>query len=117
MEGRLPHPLDERGVPVKPTNLAECYDVCLKGTKDTNRHHIAFNRANYKTPAERNYRECSSMIMRVCMCKHSDFHATYLPPSKPDIHVMYDVIQGDYQPTEQVVFIRSRELVNLDNTA
>jgi len=49
------------------------------------------------------------MVIRVCACKHSDFHATYLPPIKPDAHTMYDVIQGDVVPTEQEVFIRSRD--------
>ena len=107
-EGRLPHPMDERGLPIKPSNLGECYDVCLRRAKSTNRHHLAFERKNYKTPVERNYRECGAMLMQACRGKHSDYHATYLPPAKPDVHTMYDVIQGDVVPTEAVVFIRQR---------
>lgn len=117
MEGKLPYPLDERGVPVKPLDLDVCYDVCLRGIFDTNRHHLAFERRRYKGAVERGYRESGSMIVKACVCKHASLHETYLPPKKPDVHTMYDIIQGDYAPQEAEVFIRSRELVNLENTA
>lgn len=117
MEGRLPYPLDERGVPVKPLDLDVCYDVCLRGIFDTNRHHLAFERRSYKGAVERGYRESGSMIVKACVCKHASLHETYLPPKKPSISVMRSVANGEITPTETEIFIRSRELVNLENTA
>lgn len=116
-EGKLPYPLDERGVPVKPVGLDECYDVCLNGIKTTNRHHLAFERRRYRTPIERNYRENGNMVVKACVCKHADLHSTYLPPKKPDAHTMCDIAQGDIAPTEAVVFIRTKEQVNMENVS
>lgn len=116
-EGRIPYPLDGNGIPLKPIGLNECYDVCLNGGKSQNRHHLGFERKNYKTPPERGYRDSASMIVKACICKHADLHSTYLPPKKPSTAVMYDVIQGDIVPTEAVVFIRSKEQINQENVA
>lgn len=117
MEARIPYPLDEKGVPICPEGLGECYDVCLRGIRDTNKHHLAFNRASYKSQPERWYREAPGMVIGACVCKHADLHATYLPPSKPSIHVMHDIIQGDIEPTVAQVFIRSRNDSNLESLA
>lgn len=108
---RLPYPTDEKGVPVTPTNLNECYEMCLRGAKSTDRHHLAFERRNYKTTLEKRYRNCATMVVEACVCKHRELHDTYLPPEKPSTDVMYQVIRGQHEPVEQEVFIRPRELV------
>lgn len=113
-EARIPYPLDERGIPISPEGIGECYEMCLRGVHEVNKHHLAFNRVNYKSKPERGYREAQGMVVGACVCKHADLHATYLPPAKPDIHTMYDVAQGDIQPTVAPVFIRSRNDSNLE---
>ncbi len=110
MEGKRRYPTDERGVPFKPEGIDECYDICLDPNgKDTNRHHLAFDRAKYRTSIERQYRECGSMVVQACKCKHSDLHNTYSPPLMPDRPVMVDVADGDITPTEAHVYIRRRD--------
>lgn len=117
MEGRLPCPVDALGVPIIPEDFDVCYDLCLRGIQDTNRHHLLYPRREYKGLHERHARETGAMVVKSCICKHSDYHATYLPPKKPDHHTLCDIAQGDLQPTEATVFIRTKELVNLENTA
>lgn len=114
MEARRPYPLDERGVPVLPAELNVCYDICLRGIHDTNRHHLAFQRRDYKTPYERAYREAQSMVVAACICKHADLHATYLPPRKPDLNAMVGISKSAIQPTVAEVFIRPRNQANLE---
>ena len=58
---KVPYPVDERGLPVLPDT--ECYAICLKGIKDTNRHHLAFNRRMYRSSLERAYREATGMVL------------------------------------------------------
>ncbi len=113
MEARRPYPLSERGLPLIPEGIGECYEVCLRGIKEQNRHHLVFPRAEYRTSPRRGYREAGSMVIKACMCKHADLHATYLPPKPPDVHTMHDVIQGDVVPVEAPVFIRPRNDDNL----
>lgn len=112
---RIPYPVDERGIPYAPQGIAECYEVCLKGIKTTDRHHLAFERKRYQDSTGRNYRESASMILRACVCKHQDLHATYLPPQRPMSQAMHDVAQGDYEPKEAEVWIRTKAEVNHDN--
>ena len=115
MEGRLPCPVDTRGVPLVPDDFNVCYELCLKGIRDTNRHHLFYPRNEYKGLHERKARESGSMIVRACVCKHSSYHATYLPPKKPDQSTLCDIAQGELQPSVQEVFIRSKEQMNLEN--
>lgn len=110
MEGRFPCPIDEHGVPLIPEDFNVCYDVCLKGIKYTNRHHLGHPRAEHKAPIERQYREVGSMVVGACVCKHADYHNTYLPPRKPSRQVMIDVAAGDIVPTVAPVIIRSRHV-------
>jgi hypothetical protein len=113
MESRRPYPLDDRGLPLVPEGIGDCYDICLRGIKEQNRHHSAWPKAEHRTPPKRGYREAASMIVKACVCKQADLHATYLPPKQPSIHTMYDVIQGDIAPIEAPVFIRSRNEANV----
>lgn len=99
---------------MSPVGLNECYETCLRGVKDTNKHHLAFERRQYKSPTEKAYRESACMKVAACVCKHVELHAMYLPPQKPDIHTMHDVIQGDVAPIEAPVFIRPRNDDNLE---
>jgi len=117
MEARMPCPVDERGIPIVPEDFGVCYDLCLRGLRETNRHHLLFPRREYRGLHERHARESGSMIVQACICKHSDYHGTYLPPKKPDHHTLCDIAQGDAGPTEAVVFIRSKETVNLENVS
>lgn len=109
---RPQYPTDERGLPVIPPT--ECYQICLNGIKDTNRHHLAFNRRMYRSSLERAYREATGMVLRMCVCRHRDLHATYEPPRPPSAAVMREVVAGQVlPPTEEMagveVFIRERE--------
>lgn len=108
METRRPCLVDERGLPLVPEGFSECYDICLRGIKETNRHHLLWPRSDYKSAPERHARQSDCMIVESCVCKHSSYHATYLPPKKPGIHTLYDITQGDLQPSEAVVYIRER---------
>lgn len=54
------------------------------------------------------------MIVDACVCKHADLHSTYLPPKQPDIHAMYDVVQGDLTPSVAEVYIRPRNQANIE---
>ena len=114
---RMPYPTDENGVPYAPVDLDKCYEVCLKGAKSTNRHHLAYPRREHNSLLTRSYRESACMIIRACVCKHDELHATYDPPTLPSPRVMTDVAQGDIFPTEAEVFIRTKEYLNLENTA
>ena len=113
MEARRPYPLDQRGLPISPEGIGECYEVCLRGIHETNTHHLAWPRAEHKGKPKREYREAAYMKVAACVCKHADLHAIYLPPKPPDVHTMYDVVQGDIQPTVAPVFIRSRNDMNV----
>lgn len=117
MEARMPCVIDEHGIPVVPEAFSECYEVCLRGVKETNRHHLFYPRREYRGFPDRQARETGSMIVNACVCKHSDYHSTYLPPKKPDRHTLCDIAQGDFQPSTQPVFIRSKERTNMENTA
>ncbi len=114
MEARRPYPLDTNGLPISPDGIGECYEVCLRGAKQTNTHHLTWPRASYRGKPERAYRETACMKVAACVCKHADVHATYLPPQPPDVHTMYDVVQGDIQPQVAEVFIRPRNDANLE---
>ena len=116
MESRRPYPLDEQGLPVIPEDIGECYDICLRGISEHNRHHLAFQRKDYKTPYERAYREAKSMVVGACVCKHADLHATYLPPRKPDLNAMTDISRGVIEPTVAEVFMRPRNQANVEAT-
>lgn len=108
MEGRFPCPVDERGLPLIPIDFNVCYDVCLKGIKHTNWHHLLHPRNAYKTPKERLARNASSAIVEACVCKHADYHNTYKPPHKPSHQTLTELAQGDIAPQEQLVYIRER---------
>lgn len=114
MKERMAYPTDERGVPYAPKDFSVCYDICLKGIKQTDRHHLQ-NRSSCETRTEKAYSESGSMIIRACICKHQDLHATYEAPEIPDVHTMHDVIQGDLAPREAEVWVRTKEEVNRDN--
>lgn len=114
MESRRPYPLDERGLPVSPEGIGECYELCLRGIRETNRHHLAWPRSEYKAKPARQYRSAIGMIVDACVCKHADLHSTYLPPKQPDIHAMYDVVQGDLTPSVAEVYIRPRNQANIE---
>lgn len=112
MEGKRRYPTDKRGVPFKPEGIGECYEVCFHPEgKHTNRHHLAFERAKYRTSIERQYRECGSMVVQACACLHADLHAQYAPPPKPERFTMIDVADGDITPTEVHIEIRRRDYV------
>lgn len=109
---RPSYPVSELGLPVIPP--IECYSVCLKGIKDTDKHHLAFNRKQYRSSLERAYRESSGMVIRMCMCRHRDLHSMYEPPRAPSEAVMKQVISGQVLPPTEAqagveVFIRERE--------
>lgn len=108
MEGRKPYPLDDRGLPLLPSGIETCYEECRLPENGTNRHHLAFPRCEYKNPVERQYRESGIMIVKACLCRHSDLHNTYRPPKIPERMAMIDVIQGDIKPDEAEVFIRRK---------
>ena len=107
-EGRRRYPT-RNGLPIMPLGIEECYDECPKNVSRTNKHHLAFNRAMYKTPVERAYREAGCMAVQACICKHANLHATYTPPPVPNIHLMHDVVQGDIVPAVEEVFIRRKD--------
>lgn len=109
VEGRKPCPVDENGIPFIPADLAICYDTCLKGVKTTNRHHLLHPRAEYKNLFERSARELGVMVVKACVCRHSDYHSTYLPPHKPSRQTLIDISQCDIKPQVANVYIRSRE--------
>lgn len=99
------------GLPIAPS--PECYEVCPRRSPHHNLHHLAHERGHYKTSLERSYRNTGAMILKMCSCKHSDLHATYSEPPKPDAQTMRDVIQGNLRPlTEEeagiTLQIRSR---------
>lgn len=106
--------MDAEGLPVVPIDIGECYELCLRGIREQNRHHMAHRRRDYKTSLERAYRESDAMVVGACVCKHADYHATYLPPPKPGAEVMRGVIQGLIEPTVAEVFIRPRNQANLE---
>lgn len=108
-EGRKPYPLNDRGLPVMPLGIETCYEECRLPQADSNRHHLAFPRSEYKHPIERQYRESGIMIVRACVCKHADLHNTYKPPTMPSRMAMIDVVQGDIRPDVAEVFIRRRD--------
>lgn len=112
---RYPYPTDGRGVPLLPDNLGECYDVCFLGCMSQDRHHLAFNSGEYRSGTERAYREAGSMVIKACICRHRDLHSTYYAPTKPDAQTMRGIAQDDLQPTEAEVWIRSKEMVMLEN--
>lgn len=109
MEGRKPCPIDSNGIPLIPADIADCYDTCLKGAKTTNKHHLLHPRVEYKNLFERSARELGDMVIKACVCKHSDYHATYLPPRKPRHQTLVDVAQGDLKPQVANVYIRGRD--------
>lgn len=113
MEARKPCPVNEQGLPLVPERFSECYDICLRGIKEANRHHLLFPRSAYKSPVERHARQAPGMIVQACICKHLDYHANYLPPRKPDIHTLHDIAQGDLDPTTTFVEIRTRNESNV----
>lgn len=117
MPERVLYPVDERGIPYVPEGFNVCYEICLKGVKNRNRHHLQ-NRSTGKGERRlvKNYIETGSMIVRGCVCKHEDLHAQYDAPPLPDTQTMYDVVQGDLSPVEAPVNIRSRVLLNIENT-
>lgn len=112
MEMRRSCPVDENGLPLVPEGFSECYEVCLRGVKETNKHHLLWPRNAYKAPKERQAREVGTMVVKACVCKHRDYHATYLPPKKPDQHTLCDIAQGDITPNETPVYIESRNYAN-----
>lgn len=110
MEGKRRYPTDEQGVPFKPEGLDECHDVCFRPDgKQQDKHHLAWPRDRYRTSVERQYRECGSMVIKACRCKHIELHNTYRPPKMPDRMAMIDVVQGDIRPDVAEVFIRRRD--------
>lgn len=113
-----PYPSDERGLPVVPPR--ECYEVCLRGAKTANKHHLAFNRRMYTSSLERAYRESACMIVRMCACRHDALHATYDPPVMPEAAVMRGVIAGNILPPTELeagiqVEIRTQQTINEEN--
>ena len=110
--GKLPCPIDENGLPLIPEGISECYEECYfdDDERDTNRHHLAHPRAEHRGSIQRAYRETGSMVIRACLCKHSDYHATYRPPHKPPKSTMLAVMRGELEPQEAQVFIRSRAM-------
>lgn len=108
MEARRPCPVDEHGIPLIPEGIGECYEVCMKGAMSQNRHHLSYPRVEHRDFPSRHYREAGSMVVKACVCKHADYHSTYLPPRKPSRQVMIDVAQGDLVPQEALVYIRER---------
>lgn len=102
------------GLPVVPD--PECYEVCPNRSPFHNQHHLAFPRREHHSSLERSYRNAASMVVKMCMCKHQDLHATYSPPIKPSPDVMRQVIQGQLQPPTEaeagvVLQIRPRSAV------
>lgn len=93
---RFPYPTDDRGIPVIPNDL-QCYELCLKGAKQHNKHHLQ-NRSEAKNALERQYSNAASMIIKMCMCRHEDLHSTYAPPRKPNRAIMEAVARGEIVP-------------------
>lgn len=91
------YPTDERGIPVVPDNTA-CYELCLKGINNKDRHHLSFDRREHRSALERQYRNCSSMIVSMCMCAHEDLHSAYSGPGLPSNAVMRDVVSRRIGP-------------------
>lgn len=115
MEGRKPCPVDSNGLPLIPADIADCYDTCLKGAKTTNKHHLLHPRVEYKNLFERSARELGDMVIKACVCKHSSYHATYLPPVKPSRETLINISQGNIIPTVAEVYIRSKVVENEEN--
>jgi hypothetical protein len=92
-----PYPVDKMGLPVMPDNTA-CYEQCLKGARDRNRHHLAWERGDYHTSLENKYREMACMTIRICVCRHEDLHSSYSPPDKPTRGVMDSVVHDGLTP-------------------
>lgn len=112
MEGKRRYPTDKQGVPLKPSEIGECNDVCFRpGGPVKDRHHLAWPRDKYRTAVERQYRDAGCMVVEACRCKHVSLHETYNPPPKPDRFTMIDIAGGDIEPTETQVQITRRDHV------
>jgi hypothetical protein len=112
------YPTDSYGLPVIPDETA-CYEVCLKGATQKNKHHL-FNRSEANTALERRFCNAPSMVIRMCMCRHEDLHATYAPPETPTRAVMQAVIDGELAPVTAseagvTVNIRTKAQINEEN--
>lgn len=55
------------------------------------RHHPAYERAWYKTPAERKYRQMGGMVLLMANQPHKDLHANIPPPPIPSPDFMRDI--------------------------
>lgn len=68
-----------------PSEECKFYPHCYR-----DRHHEAYPRADYKTKLEKDYR--SRTVVFICRALHEEIHATQLPPPKPSIEEMREVL-------------------------
>ena len=58
-----------------------------------NKHHVWFERKNYKTPIERQVRNMGAFIIRVNAVDHQELHVAVPPPPKPSHEQLHDLHQ------------------------
>lgn len=77
-----------------------------------NRHHVNFQRRNYNTPLEKQYRSMGGMILPMLITDHRELHAHIKPPKKPARQLMLhavsfneaiDTMTDDYEQFEQMI--------------
>lgn len=61
----------------------------------TDKHHLYYPRAEYKTPLEKRFRSLGVNIVRLCRQDHDELHTTQTPPEKPSIEHMRSMIMDN----------------------
>jgi phytoene dehydrogenase-like protein len=91
---RLPHPLDDRGLAVRPPDVQlECDPAnCRFPEPFKDRQHVYHPRTEYKTATEKRFRNLGGNVIRMCRCMHERWDNAYDPPPKPSREVMLEAI-------------------------
>lgn len=57
------------------------------------KHHVMFERRDYKTPLECRYRSMGGLVLLLDNQPHADLHRNVPPPPKPNPYLMADIYQ------------------------
>ena len=77
----------------------DCYppEECRQDYPYHDRHHIFYERNQYQTRIERDFRNLGENIIRICRCKHTEIHNNLEPPEKPPTDYMVEQLEASEQ--------------------
>lgn len=80
-----------------------------------NRHHVIWDRVDYKTPTEKSFRTIRGFVLRLFLPPHAELHHEVPPPPKVSPSLMSEVIKNNKHVPDTVPFAHYVQFNNICN--